>query len=152
VNKEIEPSLDVDLSEAVTVIRTIPRFDKWKLRQHDLHVDYQVWWDAVIKPCAYFNAISYTASFTHLEKCQKLVCSRPPNGVDNGRTEVRLAANVHTKLYLIYARETSTYPDIWVGSGNVVSSNGWLNIMMQANYPNTRTLMLYFDRVWEILE
>ncbi len=127
---------------------TIPLFTKWKFKQSDLYINYEQWFEDIIEPCEYFNAIVYTASVLRIDKCRKLICSRLDYPDYEGKTKIRYGANIHSKIY--YVNNGWFDFDIWIGSGNLVSSKGWHNTMMRVSEYNHKSLQLYFNRLWKL--
>lgn len=124
--------------------RTIPLFRNWHIRGGVI-VDEFIWRQELIN-CEYFDCITYTANGDAADKCHKVLASRI-YGQFKSTTKVRLAKNVHTKLYIIHTDEV----DVWVGSRNLVRADSYHNVMVRINDERqVETLLLYFKRIWSL--
>lgn len=130
-------------------VNSVPLFREWNMPQDNLYLDYELFYKEVLLECSSFNAIVYTADWLKLTNCERLICAKF-KGVNNSKTQIRCASNIHTKLYYVKRKRKL---DIWIGSGNLVSSKVWHNVMMKVdNDENILSLKYYFDRLWSMCE
>lgn len=127
---------------------SIPIFNQWKLHQKSLYINCEDFFNEVIIPCNSFDAITYTVSEEYLDNCRKLLCAKFIGHLPKYKCEIRLAKNVHTKLYIVRKNKRTS---IWIGSLNLRASEYWHNIMMRVDdKENAKSLMLYFNRLWSL--
>lgn len=93
-----------------------------------------------------FDAMTYTASVLMTGQCRRLICAKMQGNCFHPRLEVRMAANMHTKLYLVKGKKVD---EVWIGSCNLVSSKRWHNIMMLVEGENAKWLKAYFNSCWK---
>jgi len=134
---------------------TIPLFrglnDMGKTKS--LYLDFEQWYNEELLKAHKHKAIVYTASVLKLTpKCSHLICAKLDN--DNSslfpKTRIRKADNIHTKLYILKPAPYKV-SQVWVGSGNLVSSKGWHNIMVKVTDKHDRKILIqYFDNLWKL--
>lgn len=122
--------------------RTLPLFRRWEIRG-GVHID-DVAFVAMLRRCVFFDAVTYTANASMLENCRRLITARIWGDASQTRTEIRIAANVHTKLYVLDDGE------VWVSSMNLVEPGGWHNVSVRVGAEQAVSLRLYCDRLWSL--
>lgn len=137
--------VDLDLSRVVLNTPTIPLFRKW-LIHGGVVVDEKVWREH-LDACDHFSAVVYSANGDAAGKCKKLIAAKTWGRFPSS-CEVRLAANVHTKLYLIKRGWDS---EVWVGSRNLTLADSYHNVMVHLHDEGQiETLRLYFKKLWNL--
>lgn len=121
---------------------TLPLFRKWRVRG-GIIIDGNAWAERLaLEP---FDAIVYSVNGDLTMNCRRLLCTRYW-GVQLPSCEVRLAGNVHTKLFLF--QESG---EVWAGSRNLVDDASYHNLMLRVGDAEQRkSLRLYFERLWSL--
>lgn len=127
-----------------SIDKTVPLFINWDVRE-GIFVNEKKFFDML--SAGPFSAVVYTASCKVLQElnCQKLICAKLYDewvGLPE-KTQVRMAANVHTKLYWFHR-------EVWVGSFNLVQPGSWHNLMVRVSDSQAESLRLYFKRLWQL--
>lgn len=125
-----------------------PEFNKWQIRG-GIYVHDESFVMQVLNCCNFFEAITFTAHGSMLDKCSRLICAKLLEPNPHCTTAIRYGKNIHTKLYRVHSRHHQT---IWIGSMNLVRPGGWHNVMMQVDVGREETFALYFERLWSLCE
>lgn len=133
----------------IPLMKSIPIFNNWKING-GIWVNDKKFIEEVINKAMWFNAITFTVDINLLKNCRKLICGVWPNqDTSNIKTEIRLAKNIHTKLYIV--KNKYDYRCFYIGSMNLVQPSYYHNIMLRIdNFQHEKTLELYFNHLWNL--